>query len=99
MNSLNDVIKAFDRIIKKLDNDNFYKEYLITIRKYLLLEHKYTEIVERSGKSIYYYFKYHLPQLNTGYFEYLYNPYNPVRFAVETFRSIEEIRLELEKEK
>ena len=29
-------------------------------------------------------------------FEFLYHVYNPVRYAVETFDSIEEIRKELE---
>jgi hypothetical protein len=33
------------------------------------------------------------------YFLWLYNPYNPVRFAVETFDSIEEIRIELGRNK
>ena len=92
--SLNDVIKAFKRIISK-STDDMTVSYYSTIVEYLLLEHEYQEQVNLSGKRILYYFKYSLPVINNDYFEWLYHPYNPVRFAVETFDSIEEIRIEL----
>ena len=105
MHSLDTVIKEFSSIIKELKKDKKIISithdmkilYYETIVKYLKLEHKYQDIVEKSGKPIYHYFKYSLPVEDTAYFEFLYNRYNPVRFAVETFDSIEEIRLELKK--
>ena len=99
MNDLNKVIKAFKRIHKQAKKDNapyWITEYSEIIIKYLLLEYIYSDIVKKSGKPIYHYFKYHLPEYSKEYFEWLYNPYNPVKFAVETFDSIEEIRKELE---
>lgn len=98
MNSLDSVIKRLISIIKqyeKLDKSGIEASYYRTILKYIKLEHKYPKQVESCGKPIYHYFKYHLPVFGTGYFEYLYNPYNPVRNAVETFDSIDEIRNEL----
>jgi hypothetical protein len=96
MYSLNEVIKKFNSIIRKTD-DGVKKSYYETIVEYLLLEREYTLEVRRAGKPIYHYFKFQLPNESTDYFHFLYNTYNPVRFAVETFDSIEEIRLELEK--
>jgi hypothetical protein len=97
-NTLNDVVKAFKSIIKQYEatkpdclEANYYK-YIV---EYLLLEQKYPKQVADSGKPIYHYFKYQLPMFSTDYFLFLYNTHNPVRFAVETFDSIEEIRLEL----
>lgn len=77
------------------DKESLAAAYYEHIVKYLILEHKYQSECEASGKLIYYYFKYSLPVREHEYFEYLYNPYNPVRLAVETFDSIEEIRNEL----
>ncbi len=106
MYSLDVVIKKFISIVENLkknkkNNISIYQDtklqYYGTIVKYLKLEHKYQDIVEKSGKPIYHYFKYDLPVQDAAYFEFLYNRYNPVRFAIETFDSIEEIRLELNK--
>lgn len=101
MNNLDAVLKTFKAIIKELkkdkarnDIDTHIKYYEIIV-KYLLLEHKHQTIVEQSGKPIYHYFKYSLPTIHYGYFEYLYNPHSPIRFAIETFDSIEEIKNEL----
>ncbi len=101
--TLDQVIKEFKKIIKTLESDSkkFNKDYSLqinyynTIIKYLLLEHKYYDIVQECGKPIFHYFKFSLPKIDSGYFDWIYNPYNPVRFAVETFDSIEEIRIEL----
>lgn len=95
MNDLNTVYKAFQKIVSTLPKDSIQRTYYEIIMKYLLLEHKYKDIVEKTGKPILHYFKFCLPESNIEYFNYLYHPYNPVRFAVETFDSIEEIRIEL----
>ena len=95
---LNTVIKAFNRIIKEYPSDSIQSSYYKQIVKYLKLEHEYKEIVESSDKPILHYFEYHLPQSGNEYFLFLYHTYNPVRFAVETFDSIEEIRNELKNE-
>ena len=101
INKLDTVIKECIKIQKqwekekgKTSSEANYFEYIV---KYLLLEHKYKEAVEKAGKPIYHYFMYYLPQFSTDYFVWLYSPYNPVRFAIETFDSIEEIRLELKR--
>ena len=94
-NDLNTVIKAFNKVIKIYPKDSIESNYYRYIIKYLLLEHKYKDIVERAGKPILHYFEYQLPQPTREYFEFLYHTYNPVRFAIETFDSIEEIRNEL----
>ena len=93
--SLNQVIKEFKKIIKQLPNDSLHKTYYEIIVKFLLLENKYSDQVKQAGKPIYHYFMYYLPDASLQYFEFLYNPYNPVRFAIETFDSIEEIRKEV----
>jgi len=94
MYTLDKVIKEFKSIIKKTDNE-MTKTYYEIIVKYLLLEQKHKDIVLLSNKPIYHYFQYSLPRIDKDYFLWLYSPYNPVRFAVETFDSIEEIRIEL----
>ena len=95
MNDLNTVYKAFQNIKNNYSKDSIEYNYYNIIMKYLLLEHKYSKEVILAGKPILHYFKYYLPQYNKNYFEWLYNSYNPVRFAVETFDSIEEIKKEL----
>lgn len=103
MYTLDRVIKEFKTIIKTLKKDklaisvtkDLTISYYEIIVKYLLLENKYQKEVNWAGKPIYIYFKYDLPRMDRGYFDFLYNPYNPVRRAVETFDSIEEIRNEL----
>jgi len=104
MYTLDRVIKEFKSIIKQCKKDkgiSVTKDMTITyyeiIVEYLLLENKYQKEVELAGKPIYIYFKHDLPRIDRGYFEFLYNAYNPVRRAVETFDSIEEIRKELNK--
>jgi len=98
MYSLDQVIKTFLRLSKNSPKGSIQSDYYLTIVKYLRLEHKYKDIVLACGKPIYHYFMYGLPQSGNEYFEFLYNRYNPVRFALETFDSIEEIRQELKKE-
>jgi hypothetical protein len=103
MYSLNQVIKEFKKIIKQYElssgtnSSKIEIQYYKIIVKYLLLEHKFPHEVKRSKKPIYHYFMYYLPEFGTDYFNFLYNTYNPVRFAVETFDSIEEIKLELKR--
>lgn len=97
-NTLNDVIKSFKKLISSSDND-LIKSYYSTIVEYLILESKYEDLVKKCGKPIFHYFQYQLPMGGNDYFLFLYNVYSPVRFAVETFDSIEEIRLELLKKK
>lgn len=100
INDLNTVVKSCKRLQKQWEFEkglncteaNFFK----IIAEYLLIEYKYKIEVEKAGKPIYHYFMYRLPEFEKEYFRWLYDPYNPVRFAVETFDSIEEIRLELE---
>jgi len=99
MYTLDIVIKSFKTITKQYEKlkgvDCIEAHYYRIIVRDLLLEHKYSEQVENAGKPIYHYFKYQLPVFDNDYFLFLYNVYNPVRFAVETFDSIEEIRKEL----
>ena len=95
--SLDQVIKRFKSIIKDINNNDTQKYYYECIVKYLKIENKYKDVVEKSNKKIYHYFQYHLPVSGNDYFMFLYNPYNPVRFAIETFDSIEEIKHEINK--
>lgn len=95
--TLDQVIKTFKKLSKDFSAGSIEKAYYDMIVKYLLLENKHSSIVLQSGKPIYHYFKYHLPQPGSEYFRFLYNPYNPVRFAMETFSSIQEIHDELNK--
>ena len=93
MNTLNQVVKDLKRLSKSCKKDSISQKYYNTLVKYLLLENKYKEQVEKSNKRILHYFLYMLPSQSS--FEFLYHAYNPVRYAVETFDSIEEIRKEL----
>lgn len=95
MYKLDQVISEFNKIVKDFKPDSIQYNYYKIIVKYLLIEHKHSDIVLSCGKPIYHHFQYSLPKHGNDYFEFLYNPYNPVRFAVETFDSIEEIRNEL----
>lgn len=97
MNDLNTVYKTFQSIKNNYSKDSVEYNYYNIIMKYLLLEHKYSKEVALANKPILHYFLYSLPYYSKDYFEWLYNPYNPVRFAIETFDSIEEIRKELKK--
>ena len=96
MNDLNTVYKEFQIIKNKYPKNSIEYNYYNTIMKYLLLEHKYFKEVVIANKPILHYFRYSLPYYNKDYFEWLYNPHNPVRFAIETFDSIEQIKKELE---
>jgi hypothetical protein len=96
-NDLNTVLKAFKKIIKELPKDSLQSRYYSLICEYLLLEAKHQDIVNACGKPILYYFRYHLPNTSKEYFEFLYHVYSPVRFAIETFDSIDEIKNELNK--
>ena len=92
MNTLNQVIKDLKRLSKFCKKDSISQKYYDILIKYLLLENKYKEQVEKSNKRILHYFLYKLPSQTS--FEFLYHVYNPVRYAVETFDSIEEIKKE-----
>ena len=99
MNSLDTVIKTCKLIQRKYEKQkgehSIEASYYRVLVKYLLLENKHKEAVKAAGKPIYHYFMYHLPEFSNSYFEWLYNPHNPVRFALETFDSIQEIWLEI----
>lgn len=97
MYTLDQVIKKLKSIESKYPKNSIQADYYNVIVKYLLLEQKYKEEVKQANKPIYHYFMHYLPQQDNKYFEHLYNPYNPVRFAVETFDSIEVIRQELKR--
>jgi hypothetical protein len=97
MYSLDKVIKEFKSIIniyKKSNSNNseIIINYYETIIGFMLIENKHKDIVEKCGKPIYHYFKYNLPQSHSEYFYWLYNNYSSVRFSIETFDSIEEVR-------
>ena len=97
VNTLNDVVRAFKKILRDLpEDDSLARNYYEIIVDFLLLEHKYAEQVDACGKNILYYFAHHLPVRGREYFEWLYNVHNPVRFSVETFDSVAEIREELQ---
>lgn len=98
MYTLEQVIKEFKRHIKLFTKDSIQRNYYEIIVKYLLLESKHPQEVKDAKKVIYHYFQYDLPRYDTDYFAWLYSPQNPVRFAVETFDSIEIIRKELKNE-
>lgn len=95
MYTRDEVIRQFKRIIKKEQN-LLIRSYYLTIIDFLLLEVKYQEAVKLANKPLFHYFQYNIPKFGNDYFLFLYNTHNPVRFAVETFDSIEEIRQELE---
>lgn len=92
----NHVINQFKTILKLVDDELIQSYYKIII-DYLILEEEYQDEVDMANKRIYHHFKYNLPNPSKEYFEFLYHVYNPVRFAVETFDSIEPIRLHLNK--
>jgi hypothetical protein len=96
---LNSVIKRTNQIIseykKHKGKESIEVRYYEILVRYLLIEHKYQEEVKKAGKPIYHYFMYKLPEFGNEYFQFLYNPHNPVRFALETFDSIESVRKEL----
>ena len=99
-NTTDKIIKRFLNLIKqyeKEDPEHIAVAYYKAIVNFLRLETKYKEIVELSGKPIAYYFRHHLPKIGEDYFLWLYSVHNPVRFSVETFRSIKEIDEELRK--
>jgi hypothetical protein len=96
MYTLDKVIKTFKKIISNSDNELLIS-YYEKIVEFMLLEHKHKDIVKKSNKPIYHYFQHALPHDTNDYFMFLYHTYNPVRFAIETFDSIEEIRLELKR--
>jgi len=93
MNTLNSVIKSFKTAQKEFEKDSIPYNYYGIIIKYLKIENVNQDIVNKCGKPIYHYFKYQLPMKGQDYFLFLYNTYNPVRFAVETFSSIAELNL------
>ena len=96
MNSRDKIIKKFIQIHKlsKNNNNQFIENYCNAIIKCLIIEAKYEDIIKACGKPLYHYFQYSMPKYTKDYFDWLYNPYNPVRFAVETFDSIQEIKEE-----
>ena len=65
---------------------------LLRLNRLVPLEKLDQERIEKSNKRILHYFLYTLPSQTS--FEFLYHVYNPVRYAVETFDSIEEIKKE-----
>lgn len=91
MYKLDKVIKEFKKISKEFPEDSIARNYYEIIIGFMLIEHKHKDIVLKCGKPIYHYFKHKLPMRGREYFEWLYNPNNPVRFSVETFDSIEEV--------
>jgi hypothetical protein len=95
MYKLDQVLKAFRGILKEMPENHEARCYYEIIIAFMLIEHKHKEIVLECRKPIYHYFQYHLPERGRDYFEFLYNPHNPVRFSVETFDSIEEVREDL----
>ena len=73
-------------------------QYFIIIHNFLYLEDRYFDIVKLSGKELNKYLK--LPKLESlddviNKFNELYDSNSKIRFGVETFDSIEEIRLSL----
>jgi hypothetical protein len=92
MYTLDVVIKTFKKIIKDLPSDDIARNYYEIIVGFMLIENKHKDAVLKSGKPIYHYFMYKLPMSGRKYFNFLYDPYNPVRFSVETFSSVEEIK-------
>ena len=93
-----------DKFQSMLDNPNsglndIEVAYYETIIKYLWIEELFQDEVDQAGKRIYYHFKYNPPEVYHEYFTFLYDRYNPVRFAVETFDSIESIRIYIKENK
>jgi hypothetical protein len=78
------------------NNFDLYIKYFIILHNFLLLENQYFDIVKLSNKEINRYLN--LPKLESldqviNKFKELYDTNSKVRFGVETFDSIEEIRL------
>ena len=96
------ILRRYIKILKKQDpnffNIDIFLDYFIIIHNFLLLEEKFKDKVVISNKEINKY----LDLENTtdvskilDKAKELYDPKNKVRFAVETFDSIEEIRIYL----
>lgn len=103
MYTLNQVIKEFKKISLDFSKDDIAINYYNVIIAFLLIENNHKDIVKQCNKPLYHYFMYHLPQPGREYFNFLYNVYHPVRFAIETFSTIgstsgaEEFKIDLEK--
>lgn len=97
MNTLNQVIKSFIKMKSWYKPGDIEYDYYSIILEYLLIENKFKDAVKREGKLIYHYFMYLLPEHFT--FKYLYDTQSPIRFSIETFDSIEEVRLYLDYKK
>lgn len=94
-------LREYIRVLRKNQNNdvyNLYIKYFIIIHNFLYLENEHYNLVKECGKEINKYLV--LPELKLNdiikKFEELYdNEYSMVRFSVETFYSIEEIRIRL----
>lgn len=92
-------IRKYLRILKNSDNPNDHAiKYFIILHNFLILEVKFQDEVNMSKKQINKYLD--LPEITSEdeilkLFLELYDTYSKVRFAVETFDSIEEIRVYL----
>jgi hypothetical protein len=95
MYKLDQVIKRFKTIAQEFPENDIARDYYNIIVGFMLIEHKHKDIVLQCNKPIYHHFQYNLPNRGREYFEFLYNPHHPVRFAVETFTSIEEVKDEV----
>lgn len=95
MYKLDQVIKEFKNISEEFPAEHMARNYYEIIVGFMLIEHKHKEIVLACNKPIYHHFQYSLPQRGNDYFLFLYNQYNPVRFSVETFDSIESVRQDI----
>ena len=96
----NEVVKKFNFLIKN-HNDNLAVSYYKWIVKAIELEQEYYTICTTSGKNVYSHFQNWLPiepnwnQMDmNNFFLTIYDVNHPIRFSIETFDSIEEIRLD-----
>ncbi len=89
-------LREYIKILKDSDIDGIYLNYFIIIHNFLFIENKYIELVKICGKELN--SNLNLPKLLTkdeviDKFTELYDVNSLVRFSVETFDSIDEVRL------
>jgi len=98
-----DIIDRLKFLKDFLEDQEMYSSksmYISILHKYCILELKYLKEVKEANKEILKYLKLCPPPRGMNpdledWFLYMYSRFNPVRFAVETFDSIEVIRKEL----
>jgi len=88
------ILRKYIKLLKKKLDSDIHIKYFTVIHNFLYLEHKYFDLVKMNNKDL----NKHLVlsknatiQEIKDIFNELYDPYNKVRFSVETLDSIKEV--------